>query len=937
MPANGTTTLDTINWGTSVAESTSTLGVDRLDVRDPPDQYHVWGAQISALKNLLLTMSAYFKGGARLQVIKQASNPFGAGETGFYIATDGTPYKVVDGTPTAIAGGATLPYVIANTYPGDDIGAQINAANADLGGSPGTIAILPGAYVMTTQVVLSTDRVLRLPLGSIKWAGPDDSFYGMFVFNDRNSIIGEGFNSILIESDRDSIYSKVMFMPFGSHGGGTFAPDADGPTDVYLADFQIQQGGVSTLFTGNTSTVFMGNSHRATVTRVCLNGTTALGIVIGGGSGDDFHASDVSVSHCQLLGVATQSVSCVNGKNVNVSNNIFTRDGVIDGVSGGSTFIDFEANASDDILENFVISNNVMDGVGGTNCNGISVNAADATIIGPGIVANNTIRGGLIDGSSTNGMSNGILGNAIRDLLVIGNTVRRVGQDGISLGGCTRALVVGNNLSFIGTTDAIVVDSCSYCRFKSNTVSGSTGTDAGGWAIIIKEINSSDYNTFEENYIDDASPYHGHILLVGAHSKSYNNSYGTLPPCVERQFDSSYAASVLGGTLVKLDPSHAGKVKPFLVADAATRPLGVVAVTPGTGDYYAHVVEAMGVEVGALSDGTTSIAPGDSIQPSLSVAGRVMKGTANQIGWATNTVAATLDLVVQTVLVPAPASTTAGDMVLASTQTVTGAKTFNDGKLKQNNSANTFATTLATLASAARTWTLPDATDTAVGLATAQTFATGVKTFLDGKLALQNAANTFAATFANAVTAARTITIPDATDTLAVLATAQSFITGVKTFKDGILGLRNVADSFTSFFTNTNTASRTYTLPDATGTVPLLETRNAWTLNQRINEHDYGSISGAAVAIDSQYGQGKTSLTGACTLSAPIGSPAAGDTMTLAVTNATGSATLDVSASAFKFPGGTEPVLTATSGARDIMSFRYNGSTWDCVSVQAMS
>ncbi len=56
---------------------------------------------------------------------------------------------------------------------------------------------------------------------------------------------------------------------------------------------------------------------------------------------------------------------------------------------------------------------------------------------------------------------------------------------------------------------------------------------------------------------------------------------------------------------------------------------------------------------------------------------------------------------------------------LAGVETFTGVKTFNVGTLKINNSAGTFATTFATLATATRTWTVPDATDTAVGLATA--------------------------------------------------------------------------------------------------------------------------------------------------------------------------------------------------------------------------
>lgn len=52
--------------------------------------------------------------------------------------------------------------------------------------------------------------------------------------------------------------------------------------------------------------------------------------------------------------------------------------------------------------------------------------------------------------------------------------------------------------------------------------------------------------------------------------------------------------------------------------------------------------------------------------------------------------------------------------------------------------------------------------------------------------------------------------------------TAQT-VSGVKTFLSGMLGLRNVANTFTSFFTNANTASRTYTLQDRTGTLAMLD------------------------------------------------------------------------------------------------------------------
>jgi hypothetical protein len=48
---------------------------------------------------------------------------------------------------------------------------------------------------------------------------------------------------------------------------------------------------------------------------------------------------------------------------------------------------------------------------------------------------------------------------------------------------------------------------------------------------------------------------------------------------------------------------------------------------------------------------------------------------------------------------------------------------------------------------------------------------------------------------------------------------ANNIWTGIQTYLNGTLGLRNVADTFTSFFTNTNTASRTYNLPNRSMTV----------------------------------------------------------------------------------------------------------------------
>jgi hypothetical protein len=58
-----------------------------------------------------------------------------------------------------------------------------------------------------------------------------------------------------------------------------------------------------------------------------------------------------------------------------------------------------------------------------------------------------------------------------------------------------------------------------------------------------------------------------------------------------------------------------------------------------------------------------------------------------------------------------------------------------------------------------------------------------------------------------------------ADDNAVVHLSGNETISGIKTFLTGMLALRNVANTFTSFFLNTNTAARTYTLQDRSGTL----------------------------------------------------------------------------------------------------------------------
>lgn len=74
-------------------------------------------------------------------------------------------------------------------------------------------------------------------------------------------------------------------------------------------------------------------------------------------------------------------------------------------------------------------------------------------------------------------------------------------------------------------------------------------------------------------------------------------------------------------------------------------------------------------------------------------------------------------------------------------------------------------------------------------------------------------------------------------------------ITAAKTFKAGMLLLRNVADTFSSLFTNTATAARTWTLPDKDGRVVLdTDPTDAWVAYTPIPSAGTGAFTTASAS-----------------------------------------------------------------------------------------
>lgn len=103
---------------------------------------------------------------------------------------------------------------------------------------------------------------------------------------------------------------------------------------------------------------------------------------------------------------------------------------------------------------------------------------------------------------------------------------------------------------------------------------------------------------------------------------------------------------------------------------------------------------------------------------------------------------------------------------------------------------------------------------------------------------------------------------------------------------------------------------------------------NVWTKNQSVAA--MALTDGANIATDASLSNNfKVTLAGNRTLDNPT-NPTEGMVVNWAIKqDATGSRTLAYG-SAFKFPGGTPPVLSTAANAKDLMSCYYDGSVWLC-------
>lgn len=360
--------------------------------------------------------------------------------------------------------------VNANDFPGEDVGAKINAADKALGATPGEIQITGGGKI-ATQVIVSSDHVLRIGPGTY---APTTANIPILM-KPRSSLIGAGWDrSIILESTAAAQFTVVSAYNHAQENG-----TAD--SGLTIRDLQIR--GANSGFNSAPQAVSLGNCTSCLVDKVWINATRSIGMQLGGSSRKGFFAENSLITNCLFTRVASQNLALVNGKNIVFEGNRFVKSGQVGGP--GNTNIDLEVNEGEDRLENVVIRNNLIDvrnsDVSPTG-NGIVVNSTSGTpYVGPILIEKNTIIGGETQGTITNVLSNGIyvFGSTIRDVTIRNNTIRRTGQSGIRIEG-TRFVVRDNQLFDVGgggTAGFVVIATNSQIVNNSLVYSGAGPAD----------------------------------------------------------------------------------------------------------------------------------------------------------------------------------------------------------------------------------------------------------------------------------------------------------------------------------------------------------------------------------------------------------------------------------------------------------------------------
>ncbi len=390
-------------------------------------------------------------------------------------------------TPTAHA--ATV--VNANTFPGGDVGAKINAADSSLGTQVGEIQVSGGGTI-STRVVLSANHTLRFAAGTYTFVNEP------ILMREHTQVIGSGWDTILVEPTGNRWFVIASY-------NGTMAQGISGPIDEDQVVRDLQIKGANPNWDSAQSTIWFGNVHRAIVMNVWFNGTRANGVSAGGWGINGNYAEDVWLVNNKFTQVAAQEANGINARRMTIANNVFEKPGSLDGPF--QAVIDMEPNVIEDKMEDIAILNNTLDSRGSARCNSSNFivyqpfSGATTYTGGPAIIAGNTMTG-LADNQSCTYSSNGIIiTKASHDVQIFNNNLSGCGQNGLYIDGGTRISIYNNVVTNCGTGG---IEAVRIGATDSNIFNNTITAPWGAANTQIVELSNASNNNY---YNNGSGPY----------------------------------------------------------------------------------------------------------------------------------------------------------------------------------------------------------------------------------------------------------------------------------------------------------------------------------------------------------------------------------------------------------------------------------------------